>query len=467
MNNNFSKKEGRGKGRFCIALLGLLLALGTGSCWSSLYNDTYDATHGTPDTVITTAAIPGVTQPTYGETPVTTITETAQYTGTVSWSPSDATFAAGTVYTATITLTAKAGYTLTGVAENFFTVAGATATNSADSGVVTAVFPATFPAGQKITVTADSVTFNMAYVPGGLSFMSGLNDDGDTNVSNAYWIGETEVTWELWNKVYTWATDNSIDHDRNGTAGDDTYTFANAGTQGDGTGDTDQHPVTTINWRDSIVWCNALTEWYNANNGTESDLDLVYYTDSDYQTPLRTATDTDSVNTVGGSEDKPYIKASSNDNFDMANCTAKGFRLPTLAEWSCAARYKGSDNTNGAYQYPADSGYWWTPGDYASGDIADYSTSTTIGDYAVYDASSTAEVKSLGVNSDNALGLFDMSGNVWEWNFDWHPDHSGSYRVLRGGGWSFSAYGVQVGYWNFIYPYYVNFDVGFRFSRTQ
>jgi len=93
---------------------------------------------------INIAAIPGVTPPVTGATPVTTITPTAQYTGIVTWSPVAATFATGTVYTAWITITAKAGYTLTGVAANFFTVAGATSvTNPANSGVVTAVFPAT------------------------------------------------------------------------------------------------------------------------------------------------------------------------------------------------------------------------------------------------------------------------------------------------------------------------------------
>ena len=94
--------------------------------------------------VIDIAAIPGVTPPARGAAPVNAITETAQYTGTVSWSPDDNPFKGGTVYTATITLTPKAGYTLTGVAENFFIVAGATSvSNAADSGVVTAVFPAT------------------------------------------------------------------------------------------------------------------------------------------------------------------------------------------------------------------------------------------------------------------------------------------------------------------------------------
>jgi hypothetical protein len=100
------------------------------------------------DTVIGIAAIPGVTVPTGGDTPVTTITETTQYTGTVSWSLADETFDYGTEYTATITLTAKTGYTLTGVEANFFTVVGADmVTHDADSGVITAVFPATYSVG--------------------------------------------------------------------------------------------------------------------------------------------------------------------------------------------------------------------------------------------------------------------------------------------------------------------------------
>ena len=90
--------------------------------------------------VVTIAAIPGLTQPIAKEFPSTGI-ETAQYIGTVTWNPDHVMFAAGTVYTAAITLTAKGGYTLQGVAANFFTVAGATATNAANSGVVTAVFP--------------------------------------------------------------------------------------------------------------------------------------------------------------------------------------------------------------------------------------------------------------------------------------------------------------------------------------
>ena len=95
---------------------------------------------------VTEAAVGGVTAPVVGEKPVTAITEGKQFTGTVTWSPDlvDGKFGPQTVYTATITLTPKVGYKLDGVAANFFTVAGATSvSNGANSGVVTAVFPAT------------------------------------------------------------------------------------------------------------------------------------------------------------------------------------------------------------------------------------------------------------------------------------------------------------------------------------
>jgi hypothetical protein len=87
--------------------------------------------------------IPGVALPVTGAVPVTTITETSQYAGTVTWSPNDSAFKAGTFYTATITLAAKPDYTLHGVALNSFRVSGTTMTkNPANSGVVTAEFPA-------------------------------------------------------------------------------------------------------------------------------------------------------------------------------------------------------------------------------------------------------------------------------------------------------------------------------------
>jgi hypothetical protein len=78
------------------------------------------------------------------------------------------------------------------------------------------------------------------------------------------------VTYQLWSTIYTWATDNA--------RGANKYTFANPGSRGGHIDDTITYkvftsghgtdPVTTINWRDAIVWCNALTEYYNAQNKT-------------------------------------------------------------------------------------------------------------------------------------------------------------------------------------------------------
>jgi hypothetical protein len=105
-------------------------------------------------TTIATAAISGVTIPVKGETPVAAIAETTAYTATITWTDAPSTFAAGTIYTATITLTPKTGYTLTGVSENFFIVDGATATNAANAGVITAIFPATEALSTNATLTS-------------------------------------------------------------------------------------------------------------------------------------------------------------------------------------------------------------------------------------------------------------------------------------------------------------------------
>jgi len=91
------------------------------------------------------------------EMPVASIAQTAQFTGTVAWSPAvTGAFAGSTAYTATLTLTAKEGYTFHGVPTDFFVVEGATTTNTANSGVVLASFPATLAphivAGQKIYI---------------------------------------------------------------------------------------------------------------------------------------------------------------------------------------------------------------------------------------------------------------------------------------------------------------------------
>ena len=93
-------------------------------------------------TVINSAAIAGLSVPLPGNVPDTSVSAGFGYTASVAWSPNPAAFVSNTSYTATITLTATTGYTLTGVVANFFTVAGSSSdTNLVNSGVITAVFP--------------------------------------------------------------------------------------------------------------------------------------------------------------------------------------------------------------------------------------------------------------------------------------------------------------------------------------
>jgi sulfatase modifying factor 1 len=272
------------------------------------------------------------------------------------------------------------------------------------------------------------VAFAMVPVPAVTNFPTGTDDTGTGSVTNPYYIAQTEVTYELWKAVYDWATDSARANQ---------YYFQNAGSEGSmgtvGAAPTanNQHPVTTVSWRDAMVWCNALTEYYAAKGGTS--LACVY--------TYNGATVRDSRDSNGTACDSV-----------AANITAKGFRLPTNDEWELAARYK--DGTN------------WTPGSYASGAIADYNNTTATAAVAVYNASSTAEVKS---KAANALNLYDMSGNVYQWCFEWYPDESVLRRVCRGGSWAnIGSDYIQLGnvaceeYHNQIVGY-----MGFRPVRTQ
>ncbi|MGI6422806.1 MAG: S-layer homology domain-containing protein [Syntrophomonadaceae bacterium] len=158
-----------------------------------------------------------VTAPGTGATPSTPAINQAQYTGTVAWYESDGitavtgNFAESTVYAAKVTLSAKAGYTFTGVAPNSFTYTGATSvTNAADSGTVTITFPATAditpptvtgvtPDGAGVSISGNiAITFSEAMdnTAAGAVYLS---DDGGTTYDPAL----TGGSWSAGDTVYT------------------------------------------------------------------------------------------------------------------------------------------------------------------------------------------------------------------------------------------------------------------------
>lgn len=280
-----------------------------------------------------------------------------------------------------------------------------------------------FEAGDVILHNADGEGFMMVYVPA-KTFKTGTNDAGTATIDRAFWIGETEVTYRLWYNVRIWAIANG-------------YTFANNGNIGDGTGDTALHPVTSINWRDAMVWCNALTEWYNGYNST--NYSCVYKTGG---VPVRDSNDTNAAVC----------------DAVIPDTSADGFRLLTSNEWELAARYVNDANNDGDI---CDLGEYY-PGSYASGAVGDYTNSLANNPVAWFSAftSSTHAVKEL---LPNALGIYDMSGNAYEWCFDLN----GSDRIIRGGSWNGANFLLQVGYLNDNSPSSPFYDLGLRIARSE
>jgi len=138
----------------CLAILMSACIL----AWEDIETLEKKATAANLGTTVDIAAIQGVTVPAAAMPPVTSIKDNQQYTGTVTWSPDDSIFNYHTQYTATITLTPKSGYTLHLVKADFFTVAGAVSvSNSANSGVITAVFPVIYNKAAGAAVSAPTL----------------------------------------------------------------------------------------------------------------------------------------------------------------------------------------------------------------------------------------------------------------------------------------------------------------------
>ncbi|MDR2941212.1 MAG: formylglycine-generating enzyme family protein [Treponema sp.] len=191
-------------------------------------------------------------------------------------------------------------------------------------------------------------------------------------------------------------------------------------------------PVESVSWYDAIVFCNKLSMAKNLSpaysiSGSTNPADWGSVPNWESNSTW------DAVTIVSGST---------------------GYRLPTEAQWEYAA--KGGNGSPGNYTYAG---------------------SNTVGDVAWYWNNSDNKTHEVGKKAPNGLGLYDMSGNVWEWCWDWYAEYpseaqidptgaaSGSSRVGRGGYWDDHA-GIARSVFRYIYdPNYWDYGVGFRLVR--
>lgn len=252
---------------------------------------------------------------------------------------------------------------------------------------------------------------------------------------SGFTMAATETNYVLWYGVKKWAE---------ARASAIKYTFANPGREGDagtdGAAPTGSLvPAANMSWRDAMVWCNALSEYKGRTP--------VYYADAAFTTPMRTV-DNLAIDATPGHEDNPYVLWS-----------ADGYRLPTEAEWECAARYID--------------GATWNGGDWASGTSSDDST------VAWYGADSGGAMHAVATKAANVLGLYDMSGNASEWCFDWYDLYttsspntdadtfgpaSGTARVVRGGDYA-STTEIEASARSSAAPNVASIATGFRVCR--
>ena len=150
--------------------------------------------------------------------------------------------------------------------------------------------------------------------------------------------------------------------------------------------------------------------------------------------------------------DRCYSSSGANTKCDF---NVNGYRLPTEAEWEYVAR--GGNKSKG-YKY---------------------SGSDDIGSVAEYKGNNDQTTKPVGGKIANELGIYDMSGNVWEWCWDWKANYSsnvqtnpygqlcGFSRVYRGGGWCFNAKNCRNANRDYYYPTGSFSSLGFRLSRSN
>jgi formylglycine-generating enzyme required for sulfatase activity len=180
-------------------------------------------------------------------------------------------------------------------------------------------------------------------------------------------------------------------------------------------------PVEQVTWFDAAEFCNKLS--------VKERLQPVY-----------------AINGRTPAEGYPITSATV-----IADWSKNGYRLPTEAQWEYAA--KGGNGSPGNYTYAGSDNRF---------------------EVAWFEGNGEAYTRSVGTKKPNGLGIYDMSGNVWEWCWDLYGSYSneaqtdpagassGSFRMSRGGSWFYSAEYARSAYRYYFTPSDRNYFLGFR-----
>jgi formylglycine-generating enzyme required for sulfatase activity len=223
------------------------------------------------------------------------------------------------------------------------------------------------------------------------------------------------------------------------------------------------HPVLHVSWFDAVQYCN----WLSLQHGYKPvyKLDTVEVEATpEMQRQVSGSVRLDDANKEVNKSMRAFSQVM------VADWSANGYRLPSEAEWEYAARSGGKE-----YRYA------WGNGPSPIGNVADdeavrQGAAKTAGWLNLNDG--YAFTSPAGKFPQGDLGLADMTGNVWEWCSDWYAPYptqpvdnysgptTGTYRVLRGGGWRGSPPNLRITARNANLPESKGPMLGFRLARN-